>query len=275
MEWLTAIVLGIVQGLTEFLPVSSSAHVRIVGELMLPGNDPGAFFTAIVQLGTETAVLVYFWKDIRRIVTAWFGWVARKRPASDPDVRMGWFIIVGTIPIVVLGLLFEDSIDSVFRSLWIVATMLIVFGLALGLADKFSRKERSLQQLTWKHGIIYGFGQALALVPGVSRSGGTITTGLVLGYTRQSAAYYSFLLALPAVFGSGFFGLYRSIGEPMVLGWGPTIAATAVSFVVGYVVIVAFLKYISSHSYWIFVWYRVGLGILLFILLGTGVLQPL
>jgi undecaprenyl-diphosphatase len=132
-----------------------------------------------------------------------------------------------------------------------------------------------LQQLTWKHGIIYGFGQALALVPGVSRSGGTITTGLVLGYTRQSAAYYSFLLALPAVFGSGFFGLYRSIGEPMVLGWGPTIVATAVSFVVGYVVIVAFLKYISSHSYWIFVWYRVGLGILLFILLGTGVLQPL
>ncbi|CEA08115.1 Undecaprenyl-diphosphatase [Arthrobacter saudimassiliensis] len=274
MNWFEAVLLGLVQGLTEFLPISSSAHLRIVGELLPGAQDPGAAFTAITQLGTETAVAVYFWKDIVRIVKAWFGSLAGRVPRSDPDARMGWLIIVGTLPIVILGLLFEDQIETTFRSLWIVATMLIVFGIILAVADAVGRQDRDLGRLTYKHGILYGFAQALALIPGVSRSGGTITAGLLMGYTREAAARYAFLLAIPAVFGSGFFQLFKSIGEPGPFGPAETALATLVAFVVGFIIIGWFLRYVSTRSYRLFVWYRIGLGLAIYLMLGLGVLTP-
>ena len=177
MNWLESIILGLVQGLTEFLPISSSAHLRIVGEFLPNAADPGAAFTAITQIGTELAVLIFFWKDIVRIISRWFGSLSGRVPRNDPDARMGWLIIIGSIPIAVLGLLLEDYIDSSFRSLWIVATMLIVFGVLLAAADTLGRQVKPLEKLSVKDGILFGLAQALARIPGVSRSGGTITMG--------------------------------------------------------------------------------------------------
>src|SRR5699024_10672933 len=205
MSFIEAVVLGLVQALTEFLPVSSSAHVRVVGELMDPGQDPGAASTAIIQLGTETAVPIYFWDDISRIIGKWFRALAGKIPHSDPDVRMGWLVIVGSLPIGVLGLLFEEQIDYSLRNLYITSAMLILFGLLLGLADRIAPHRKELTQLSVRDGILFGFAQALALIPGVSRSGGTITAGLLMGYRREAAARYAFLLAVPAVFASGLY----------------------------------------------------------------------
>jgi undecaprenyl-diphosphatase len=274
MNFLEAIVLGLVQGLTEFLPISSSAHLRIVGELLGTGEDPGAAFTAITQLGTETAVLIYFWNDITRIIGRWCRALVGKLPQSDPDVRMGWFIIVGSLPIAVLGLLFQDQIETTLRSLWIVAGTLIVFGILLGIADALGSKKRRLKELTWGHALVYGFAQSLALIPGVSRSGGTITAGLALGYDRRAAARYAFLLAIPAVFASGLYQVYKSAVEPTpeVFGAAETAVATVVAGVVGFVVIAFFMNYISKRSYLPFVIYRVLLGIALIVLLSTGVL---
>ncbi|WP_040399857.1 undecaprenyl-diphosphate phosphatase [Cellulomonas massiliensis] len=282
-----AIILGLVQGLTEFLPISSSAHLRIVGDLM--GSDPGAAFTAITQLGTETAVLLYFRRDIARIVGAWWralrgahgsDWRSRAgMPAGAPadhDALMAWFIALGTVPIVVLGLAFQDSIEGVFRNLWLVALTLAGFALVLGWADRRSRRERTLEQLTARHAVQFGLWQALALVPGVSRSGGTITGGLLMGYTREAAARYSFLLAIPAVFGSGLFQLASSLdefGTAGTPGLAPTLIATVVAFFVGYLVIIAFLKIVSTFSYAPFVWYRLGLAALVVLLLLTGTLD--
>ena len=269
-----AVILGLVQGLTEFLPVSSSAHLRIVGELM-GGVDPGAAFTAITQIGTETAVLVYFRKDIARILKAWFGSLRGRVPRSDHDARMGWYVILGSLPIVVLGLLFQDTIESVFRNLWLIAATLAGFALVLGWADKRGAKTKPLSELNARDGVIFGFAQAMALIPGVSRSGGTITAGLLMGYTREAAARYSFLLAIPAVLGSGLFQLAKSLEEPGGVGLVPTAVATAVAFFVGYLVIIAFLKIVSTYSYRPFVYYRLGLAALVVVLLLTGVLSPL
>lgn len=269
-----AFILGLVQGLTEFLPISSSAHLRIVGELFPNAADPGAAFTAIVQIGTEAAVVAFFWKDIVRIISRWWLALWGRVPRNDPDARMGWLIIVGSIPIVVLGLLFQDEIETTFRSLWIVAVMLIVFGILLGVADYIGAKRRELKDLTVGHGVIYGFAQALALIPGVSRSGGTITAGLLMGYKRADAARYAFLLAIPAVFGSGFYQLFKSWGQPSVYGPAETAVATVVAFGVAIVVIAFFMSYISKRSFLPFVIYRILLGGTLMVLLGTGVLQP-
>lgn len=276
MEWLQAIILGLVQGLTEFLPISSSGHIRIVGQFLPHNEDPGAAFTAITQLGTETAVLVFFWKDIMRIIKNWFGSLTGKVDKKDPDARMGWFIIIGSLPIGILGILLEEYIDTSFRSLWITATMLIVFAIILGVADRIGKEQRELKELTVKHGILFGFAQALALIPGVSRSGGTITAGLLMGYTREAAARYSFLLAIPAVFASGLYKLVGSIGDGFTgyYGFGSTMLATAVGFVVAYFIIGWFLKFVSNNSYSLFVWYRIALGLLVFVLLGFGVLSP-
>jgi undecaprenyl-diphosphatase len=289
MDFVNALILGLVQGLTEFLPISSSAHIRIVGELLgVEGGDPGAAFTAIIQLGTELAVLVYFWRDITHIIKNWFLALFGKIPRNDPDARMGWLVIIGSIPIVVLGLLFQQSIETTFRSLWIVAITLIVFGILLGIADAVGAKTRRLKELTWGHGIIYGFAQALALIPGVSRSGGTITAGLFMGYQRRAAARYSFLLALPAVFGSGLYELYKTIKHPCVaaskaaingtcapevFNGFETYAATVVAFGVGHVLIAFFMGYISRRSFLPFVIYRIALGVVLIVLLMTGVLS--
>ena len=204
-------------------------------------------------------------------------WDAAGRvPRNDPDSRLGWLIIIGSLPIGILGLLLEDYIDTQFRSLWIVATMLIVFAVFLGLADRFGREQRELKDLTFRHGLLYGCAQALALVPGVSRSGGTITAGLFMGYTREAAARYSFLLAMPAVFMSGLYKTFKVVtGEEATGFYGipSTIVATLVAFVVGYLMIGWFLKYVSSKSYGVFIWYRIALGILIFVGLGTGVLS--
>lgn len=273
LTYLEAILLGIVQGLTEFLPISSSAHLRIVSAGAGWG-DPGAAFTAVTQLGTETAVILYFAKDIARIARAWFRSLPALRWPEDPDARMGWLVIIGSVPIVLLGLLLENSIDSAFRDLRLIAINLIVFGLILGLADRLSRADRELTDLTTRHGLIYGFAQAMALLPGVSRSGGTITAGRLLGYSREAATRYAFLLAIPAVFGSGIYKLKDIGADQGATGWGPTIVATVVAFVVGYAVIAWLMRYLRTRSFAPFVIYRVALGIVLLILVSTGVLAP-
>jgi undecaprenyl-diphosphatase len=277
VNWFEAAVLGLIQGLTEFLPISSSAHLFIVGKFLPSGTDPGAAFTAVSQLGTETAVVVFFWRDIVRIVRAWFGSLFGRVPRNDPDARMGWLVIIGSVPIVVLGVLFQTAIESSLRNLWIVATTLIVFGLILAMADAVGRQQRVLEDVTVRHGILYGLAQSLALIPGVSRSGGTITAGLLMGYTREAAARYSFLLAIPAVFGSGFYELYKVFakheGAQGPFGIGETALATVIAFVVGYLIIGWFLRYISTKSYRLFVWYRIALGLLVFLLLGFGVIS--
>ena len=273
MELLNAIILGFVQGLTEFLPISSSAHLRILGEFLPGAQDPGAAFTAITQLGTETAVLVYFWNDITRIISRWFQSLIGRVPRNDSSARMGWLIIVGSIPIIILGLLFQKQIETVLRSLWIIAGTLIVFGILLGIADYVGAKKRRLRDLTIPQGVIFGFAQSLALVPGVSRSGGTITAGLFMGFERAAAARYSFLLAIPAVFGSGFYQLYKSLGEPSVYSAANTAVATLIAFIVGLGVIAFFMSYISKRSFLPFVIYRILLGSALIVLLLTGVLQ--
>jgi undecaprenyl-diphosphatase len=272
MGWLEALVLGLVQGLTEFLPISSSAHLRIVAALA-GWSDPGAAFTAVIQIGTELAVVLYFGRKIGRIIAAWFFSLYKRSYRGDPNARLGWLVIIGSLPIVLLGLLFQDDIRTTFRDLRITATVLIVFGLVLAVADRVGAKRREIDQLTVPHGLGYGFAQALALVPGVSRSGGTVSAGLLLGYTRADATEYAFLLAVPAVFGSGLYEL-TGIGEGASPQWGPTILATLVSFGVGYLVIAWLMSFIKTRSYLPFVIYRIVLGVLLFALIATGVLDP-
>ncbi|OYO15135.1 undecaprenyl-diphosphatase [Propionibacteriaceae bacterium ES.041] len=273
MDWLDAIVLGIVQGLTEFLPISSSAHQSIVGQL-LGGVDPGAAFTAITQLGTETAVVIYFARDIGRIIKHWALSLIGRVPRSDPDARMGWLIIIGSIPIGILGVLFENAIDSNLRNLWITVAMLAGFAIVIAVADRVARNEKTLDQLTWRDGILYGLFQAMALIPGVSRSGGTIAGGLFMGYTREAAARYSFLLAIPAVYLSGLFKLKDVFAEPAA-PWGPIIVATILAFVIGLAVIHWLLRYVSKHNFTIFVIYRLVLAAVVAGLLLAGVLQPM
>jgi undecaprenyl-diphosphatase len=277
-----AIILGLVQGLTEFLPISSSAHLRIVGEL-IGTSDPGAAFTAITQIGTETAVVLYYRRTIRDILVDW--WKAL-RGDDGPDraarfgryrenARMAWYIALGSIPIVLLGLLFQDKIETSLRNLWITVTMLAVFALILGWADTHGQRRRTLHELTPRRALAFGLAQSLALVPGLSRSGGTITAGLLMGFTRKAAADYSFLLAIPAVLGSGFFQLARSLGDnppPGAPSGFETLLATVVAFAVGYVVIIGFLKLVSTYSYRPFVVYRLVLSVVVVILLLTGVL---
>ncbi|MFN3706815.1 undecaprenyl-diphosphate phosphatase [Microcella sp.] len=275
--YVDAIILGIVQGVTEFLPISSSAHLRIVGEFLPAATDPGATFTAITQIGTELAVVLFFWRDITRILNRWFAHVFRRGvPASDPDVRMGWLIIIGSVPIAVAGYLGQEYIRDTFRSLWLVAIVLIGFGLLLGLADYLGRRTRELTDLTYPHGLYYGLAQMLALVPGVSRSGATTTMGLALGYTRPAAARYAFLLAIPAVFGSGFYELRTALLDPTTtgpFGWGETLVATGIAFVIALVVIAGLMAYISKRSFLPFVIYRVLLGSTILVLLSMGVLE--
>jgi len=275
----SAIFLGVVQGLTEFLPISSSAHIRIVGEFMNEAQDPGARFTAITQIGTELAVLIFFRKDIKAIVVSWVKHVLLRAELSAEgkgQARMGWLIIVGSVPIVVLGYLGKDIITNDLRSLWLIASVMIIFGLILGYADKVGKSERTLDQLNSKHGILYGAAQALALVPGVSRSGATIAMGRLLGYTREAALRYSFLLALPAVFGSGLYELkdaFSSDAAPNVFSIPETLVATGVAFVIGYIVIAWLLKFVSTKSFRPFIIYRVALGSLILVLLATGVIS--
>ncbi|MGP3976010.1 undecaprenyl-diphosphate phosphatase [Streptomyces sp. 8N114] len=283
MSWFESFVLGLVQGLTEFLPISSSAHLRLVAAFA-GWHDPGAAFTAVTQIGTEAAVLIFFRKDIGRIVAAWFRSLYNSEARRDHNAQMGWLVIVGSIPIGVLGLAFKDQIEGPFRDLRLIATTLVGLGIVLGIADRMAardskggrhrarRERKSLEQLTVRDGLLFGCAQALALVPGVSRSGATISGGLFMGYRREAAARYSFLLAVPAVLASGLFEL-KDIGEGHV-SWGPTIFATVLAFVVAYVVIAWFMKFISTRSFMPFVIYRILLGLVLFALMAAGVISP-
>lgn len=271
-DLLKAIVLGTIQGLTEFLPISSSAHLRIFPELFGWG-DPGAAFTAVIQIGTELAVLIYFRHDIWRIGRAWLLSLFKPEWRGQFDARMGWFIIIGSLPIVVLGVLLKDVIEQDFRNLWIIGTTLIVMGIVLGLADRFSSDDREIKQITLKDAILMGAAQALALIPGVSRSGATISMGRVLGFQREAATRYAFLLAIPAVVGAGLFELKEIPGGANAYGWGPTLVATVVSFLVGYAAIAWLLRYVSTKSYLPFVIYRVLLGTATLMLVATGVLS--
>ena len=270
ISWFEAIVLGIVQGLTEFLPISSSAHVFVVSQFF-GWEDPGAAFTAVTQIGTETAVLIYFRKDIWRIISTWTRSLFDASLRSSIDARMGWYVIIGTIPIAVAGLAFEHQIETVARNLWITATMLVVFGIVLGVADRFGRKQRELKDLNIRHGLVFGLFQTLALIPGVSRSGASISGGLLLGYAREAATRYAFLLAIPAVLASGFYEATK-IGNEAEVSWGPTFLATGIAFVIGYLVIAWLIRYVSSNSYMPFVIYRIVLGLVIMALLAGGVL---
>ncbi|AZP16261.1 undecaprenyl-diphosphate phosphatase [Streptomyces aquilus] len=284
MSWFESLILGLVQGLTEFLPVSSSAHLRLTAAFF-DWEDPGAAFTAITQIGTEAAVLIYFRKDIGRIISAWFRSLTNKAMRSDHDAQMGWLVIVGSIPIGVLGVTLKDQIEGPFRDLRITATMLIVVGVIIGIADRMAARDesggkhraptqrKSLEDLGVRDGLIFGLCQACALIPGVSRSGATISGGLFMGYRREAAARYSFLLAIPAVLASGLFETKDAL-EGGHVEWGPTIFATIVAFVVGYAVIAWFMKFISTKSFMPFVWYRIALGILVIVLVSVGALSP-
>ncbi|MFI6466474.1 undecaprenyl-diphosphate phosphatase [Streptomyces sp. NPDC050528] len=284
MSWFESLILGLVQGLTEFLPVSSSAHLRLTAAFS-GWKDPGAAFTAITQLGTEAAVLIYFRKDVGRILAAWFRSLTNKEMRRDHDAQMGWLVIVGSIPIGVLGVTLKDQIEGPFRDLRITATMLIVMGVVIGIADRLAARDenggrhrapkqrKTLVDLNAKDGLLYGLCQAMALVPGVSRSGATISGGLFMGYTREAAARYSFLLAMPAVLASGAFEL-KDAAEEGHVAWGPTMFATVIAFVVGYAVIAWFMKFISHKSFMPFVYYRIALGIVIIALVTAGVLSP-
>jgi undecaprenyl-diphosphatase len=266
-----SIILGIVQGLTEFLPISSSAHLRIVPAI-LGWEDPGAAFTAVCQLGTEAAVLIYFRHELWAIVTKW---LRGPRRFEDPDVRLGWYLIVATIPIGILGFIFRDSIETGARNLWLIGTMLIVFALVLGYADRVGRHERDIEQLSPRDGVLIGLAQSLSLVPGVSRSGATMSAGLLLSLERQAAARFSFLLAIPAVVASGLFELKDVVsGDKHVNTSTFNVGvATVVAFFVGYAAIAWLLRYLTTHSVNIFVIYRVLLGSTVLILVATGAIS--
>ena len=275
MSFFEALILGLVQGLTEFLPISSSAHVQIAQQLMnlseLSKPQLTAFI-ATIQLGTELAVVFYFIKDIGRIGSSWLRWSTKPSSTMTSDTKLGWLIIIGTLPVLILGLALRDFIENDVRNLWVIAYTLIGFGVSLGLADFFGKKTKSITELNFSHGVAFGMGQALALVPGVSRSGGTITVGLMLGYTRQAAARYSFLLAIPAVLGSGLFQFFASVGDLSQDLLVATVVATIVSGVVGLSVIHYLLKYLQKGSFLPFVIWRVGVGVWLLVMLTSGAL---
>jgi len=274
---LEAIFLGIIQGLTEFLPVSSSAHIRIFGEFLPSAADPGATFTAIMQIGTEIAVLIYFRADIARLISASLRWLIRRSELegeAKSDARLSALILLGSLPIFFLGYFGQEYIRQNFRSLYLIAATLIIFGLLLGVMDHYGKKMKDLDALGARDGIAYGIAQSLALIPGVSRSGATIAMGRALGYKRVAALRYSFLLAIPAVLGSGAFELFNSFSKPLnSFSLGETFVATLTAFTVGYLVISWLMKYVQTKSFMPFVIYRLLLGTLLLILLSTGAIS--
>jgi undecaprenyl-diphosphatase len=273
MDLVQAIVLGIVQGLTEFLPISSTAHLRLVPAL-LGWPDPGAAVTAVIQLGTLLAVLLYFWRDLLALAVAFFRGIAAGKPFADRNARLAWLIGVGTIPICVAGLVFKDFIKGGARSLWVIAGSLIVLAVVLAVAERVASRRKELADIGWGEGLAVGFAQALALVPGSSRSGTTITAALFAGMTREAAARFSFLLSIPAVLLSGAYELYEIRHEIGSASPVAILVATAVSFVFGYASIAFLLRYLKTHTTYVFVAYRIALGALLIALLAAGVVQP-
>jgi undecaprenyl-diphosphatase len=275
MSWWQVIVLSVVQGLTEFLPVSSSGHLAIVSRIFF-ADDAGASFTAVSQLGTEAAVLVYFARDIVRIVKAWFRGLFRGltvKSHRNADYRLGWYVIIGTVPICILGLFFKDEIRSGVRNLWVIATALVAFSAVIALAEYLGRQTRDIEHLNWRDALVVGVAQCLALVPGVSRSGSTISAGLFLGLTRELAARFGFLLAIPAVFASGLFSLPDAF-HPVTTGMSATgpqlLVSTLIAFVIGLAAVAWLLRFLVRHNMYWFVGYRVLAGTAVLILLATG-----
>lgn len=268
MNYFHGLILGLIQGLTEFVPISSTAHLRIFSEIF-GWQDPGAAFTAVTQFGTESAVLIFFRHDIARIVKAWTRSIFRREHSAES--RLGWLVIVGTLPIAILGLLFQDTIESTFRNLYLIASAMLLFSAVLWVADRRAANVREIESLSVKDGVILGFMQALALIPGVSRSGGTIAGGLFLGLNRIAAARYSFLLAIPAVLSSAALEATK-ISQESNPAWGPTLLATLVAFGVALVVISWLLRFISHHTFKPFVFYRVALASMVLLALLSGAL---
>ena len=272
MSWLQVVVLSVVQGLTEFLPVSSSAHLAIVSRVFFDG-DAGASFTAVSQLGTEAAVVVYFARDIARIVKAWFSGLFVRAHRDNVDYRLGWYVIIGTIPIGVLGFVFKDVIRSQARNLWVIATAMLVFSAVIAVAEYYGRQNRHVGQLTWRDGLFVGIAQCLALVPGVSRSGATISAGLFLGLDRPLAARFGFLLAIPAVLASGLFSLpdaFHPVSEGMSATGAQLVVSVVIAFGVGLAAVAWLLRFLTHHAMYWFVGYRVVLALAVMALLVSG-----
>lgn len=272
MTLLEAIVLGIAQGLTEFLPISSSGHLRIV-PAFAGWEDPGALFTAVIQLGTMAAVVIYFWRDLVTIARTWIASLRRPELRGELDARMGWYLIIATIPIGVAGLAFKDQIENGARNLYIIGTVLIVAGIVLAVADRIGRKVRQLATVGRADAVWIGIAQAFALIPGTSRSGATITAGLFLGLRRDAAARFSFLLSIPAVVLSGLFGLTELTSSEDPVGWVDLTVATVFAFIFGYISIAFLLRYLANHSMMIFVVYRLVLGAVVIGLAAAGTIS--
>lgn len=273
MSWLQVVVLSVVQGLTEFLPISSSSHLAIVSRVFFTG-DAGASFTAVSQLGTEAAVLIYFAKDIWRILKAWFNGLFVKAHRDNVDYRMGWYVLIGTVPIVILGVTFKELIRGEVRNLWVIATAMLLFSGVIAAAEYFGRQTRHLEQLTWKDGLLVGIAQCLALVPGVSRSGSTISAGLFLGLDRELSARFGFLLGIPAVLASGLFSLpdaFHPVTEGMSATGPQLLVSVVIAFVVGFAAITWLLRFVAHHVMYWFVGYRVVLALVVMGLLASGV----
>lgn len=277
MTWWQAIILGIIEGITEFLPISSTGHLTITEKLMgMSLEDPSVVaFTAVIQIGAIVAAIVYFWGDIWRVLTAWWAGLWRPSARKKFDYKYGWAIILGSVPIAVVGLTFQHQIETVLRSLWFVAIGLIGWSVVMWLADRAGQKAtRDEQQTTWKDTLIIGAVQCLSLIPGVSRSGATISAGLFRGFDRVAATKLSFFLGIPALVAAGILQTvtqYQHIADGV--GWGNTLIAMIVSFVVGYAAIAWLLKFVASNSFSLFIWYRVVLGVVMIVLLGTGVMS--
>jgi undecaprenyl-diphosphatase len=272
VSWLEAIVLGIAQGLTEFLPISSTAHLRII-PAFAGWEDPGAFFTAVVQLGTMAAVVIYFWRDLVRITRTWLASLRRPDLRGELDARMGWYVIVATIPIVIFGFAFRDQIETGARNLYLIGVMLIVLGLILLWADRTSRRVRDVKDVGMRDAVWVGLAQALALIPGTSRSGATITAGLFLGLKREAAARFSFLLSVPAIVLSGLYGLLEIATGSGDASLGALALATVFAFIFGYLSIAFLLRFLTTHSMLVFVVYRVALGAITIALVAAGTIS--
>ena len=276
MSWWQAIVLGIIEGITEFLPISSTGHLTIAEKLMgMPLDNEGLIaFTAIIQIGAIAAAIIYFWQDIQRVLIAWWRGLWWKRARRQFDYKYGWAIIIGSVPIAVVGLVFKDEIETVLRSLWFVAGALIIWSGVMWLADKYATAKRVEKDTTWRDTLVIGLGQCLSLVPGVSRSGATISVGLLRGFDRVTVTKLSFFLGIPALVAAGLLEVvtkYKHISGGV--GWTSTIIATVVSFGVGYVAVAWLLKFIQNNDFRSFIVYRFALGLILVALLGAGMIS--
>lgn len=276
MDILQAILLGIIEGVTEFLPVSSTGHLTIAEKLLgFSINDPGVTaFTAIIQVGAVAATLIYFRKDIYNIVTGWFAGIFNHKRRSTEDYRLGWAVIIGSIPIAIVGLLFKDQIERNLRSLWLVGIALIAWSVVMYVADRTALQNRHEKDVTWKDTLIIGAAQCIALIPGVSRSGATMSAGLLKGFDRVTVTRLSFFLSIPALFAAGLLETVSKSGDISGgVGWVPTIVATITSFIVAYLSIGWLLKFIAKHTYSVFIVYRVILGVVLLTLLASGAIK--